>query len=119
METAQWDTERMASSCRGGFANVIDFVDYLVKKGMPFRTAHGCAASVVKTCIERDIQLEELPLSKYTKISPLIKEDVFVCLEPAVCLNAKNTAGGPSEKQVRIQIENLRRFCKDAKTSAS
>ena len=85
---------------------------------MPFRTTHACAASAVKTCIERGIQLEELPLSEYAKISPLIEEDVFVCLEPAACLNAKNTAGGPSEKQVRIQIENLRRFCKNAETHA-
>lgn len=118
METAQWDTERMASSCCGGFADATDLADYLVKKGMPFRTAHGCAASAVKTCIERGIQLEDLPLSEYTKISPLIEEDVFVCLEPAACLNAKNTAGGPSEKQVRIQIESLRRFCKNAETHA-
>ncbi|MGI5172805.1 argininosuccinate lyase [Treponema sp. OMZ 840] len=110
IKTAKWNTERMAASCRGGFANATDLADYLVKKGMPFRTAHGCAAAAVRLCIERGIQLEDLPLEEYKAISPLIEKDVFERLEPSACLKAKNTAGGAAPEQVVRQLESLRRF---------
>ena len=110
--TASWNTARMKASCVGGHANATDLADYLVRKGMPFRTAHGVSASAVRYCIEHGCNLEDMPLAEYRKISELIEDDVYAVLPPEACVSARLTAGGPSEVRVLEQIEKLRAFIK-------
>lgn len=109
--TATWNTELMEASCTGGHANATDLADYLVKKGMPFRTAHSIVAQAVRLCIEKKINLEDLPLNEYTTLSNLITEDVYTILPPQACVEAKNIVGGPAEERVKEQISLLRNFC--------
>jgi argininosuccinate lyase len=109
--TAKWNIDRMVASCVGGHANATDLADYLVKKGMPFRTAHGVSAKAVRLCIEKGVNLEDLALQEYKDISELIDEDVFACLSPEACVSARKTTGGPAEERVKEQIITLRKFC--------
>ena len=113
--TAGWNTARMKASCFGGHANATDLADYLVRKGMPFRTAHGVSASAVRYCIEHGCTLEEMPLEEYRKISELIEDDVYAVLPPEACVSARLTAGGPAKVRVQEQLENLRAFIKAAR----
>jgi argininosuccinate lyase len=106
----------MKASCFGGHANATDLADYLVRKGMPFRTAHGVSASAVRYCIEHGCTLEEMPLEEYRKISELIEDDVYAVLPPEACVSARLTAGGPAKVRVLEQLENLRAFIKAART---
>ena len=113
--TAGWNTARMKASCFGGHANATDLADYLVRKGMPFRTAHGVSASAVRYCIEHGCTLEEMPLEEYRKISELIEDDVYAVLPPEACVSARLTAGGPATVRVLEQLENLHAFIKAAR----
>lgn len=115
IETAGWNTDRMKASCFGGHANATDLADYLVRKGMPFRTAHGVSASAVRYCIEHGCNLEDMPLEEYKKLSELIDSDVYDILPPAACVNARLTAGGPAELRVEEQIKKLEEFLRRAK----
>ncbi len=109
--TAQWNTQRMAASCDGGFANATDVADYLVRKGLPFRTAHGVAAQAVRLCIARGLgAIEELPLADLQALSPLFAADIYAQITPRACVEARSVTGGPAKSRVEVQIAALRAF---------
>ncbi|MDE7227539.1 MAG: argininosuccinate lyase [Treponemataceae bacterium] len=109
--TARWNTQRMAASCDGGFANATDVADYLVRKGLPFRTAHGVAAQAVRLCIARGLgAIEDLPLADLQAISPLFGADIFAQITPRACVEARSVTGGPAKTRVEAQIAALRAF---------
>ena len=112
ISSAKWNTEKMAASCEGGFANATDVADYLVCKGMPFRTAHAVAAQCVRLAIDTGRSaIEELSLSEIKAISPLFEEDLFSKITPQACMGARKTTGGPCPEQTERQIESLLAFC--------
>lgn len=115
VSSINWNTERMRSACRGGHANATDLADYLVRKGMPFRTAHAVAAAVVRECIELGVpDMAELPLERLAAHSPLIEEDVYAFLSPEACVAARSITGGPAPSAVAAQIDELKEFCSKA-----
>ncbi len=109
--TAKWNVERMASSCTGGHANATDLADYLVRKGMPFRTAHAVAAGVVRECIDSGVSdMVDLPFERFSTHSPLIETDVYAHLTPRACVSARDLPGGPHPSRVAEQIAELEAF---------
>lgn len=111
--TASWNTDRMFASCIGGFANATDVADYLVRKGMPFRTAHGVAAKAVRMGIESNCNIEDLSIQQLKECSELIEDDIFSMITPEVCVNVRTVTGGPSEKSVENQIVALTNYCNE------
>ena len=113
VRTADWNKELMAAACDGGYLNATDIADYLVRKGMPFRTAHGVSAGLVRIAIEKNCRLEELDFTEYEKASALFKKDIFELIKPEKCVEIRKTIGGPSPSEVQKQIEKLSVFIKD------
>ena len=105
--TAQWNEAKMASSCVGGHSNATDVADYLVRKGMPFRTAHGVAAGAVRVAIEKNCNLEYLDITDFQRCSPLIEKDIFEYITPDGCMKNRKTTGGPAPEEVAKQIASL------------
>ena len=99
----------------GRLLNATDVADYLVRKGMPFRTAHGVSARSVRIAIEKNCRLEELSLEDFKSCSDLIEQDIFDIIPPAACVNARKTDGGPAEEKVKEQIAALKEFAKKIK----
>ena len=108
--TTTWNTEKMAASCVGGHANATDVADYLVAQGMPFRTAHGVAAKAVRIAIEKNCNIEDLPIETLKECSPLINEDIYEKITPEACMKARKTTGGPAPEEVEKQITALQNF---------
>ena len=123
IKTATWNKKAMAAACEGGYLNATDVADYLVRKGLPFRTAHGVSARLVRAAIEKNCRLEELDFSEYQKASSLFEKDIFQKITTAECVNARVITGGPSPKAVEKQLEQLETFIKEnalsSKKSAS
>lgn len=114
IKTARWNTEKMEQSCQGGFANATDVAEYLVKKGVPFRTAHGIAARAVRLALEEGKEkIEELSLAKLKECSPLIEDDIYQTISPEACVKKRNLPGGPSPESTQTQINALRDFCNE------
>lgn len=112
--SAKWNKEKMAASCEGGFANATDVADYLVCKGIPFRTAHSLAAQCVRLAIDTGRKaVEELTLAEVKAISPLFEADLFEKITPEACMRARKTTGGPSPEQTQAQIKKLLSFCNE------
>ncbi|MCR5621890.1 MAG: argininosuccinate lyase, partial [Treponema sp.] len=111
--------ENLERSVEGGFANATDLAEYLVRKGMPFRTAHSVAASAVRRAIDRGLgKIEDLPLDILRECSPLIEADIFGKISPRACMEARRTTGGPSPDRVGEQLETLAQFCRKSRKEA-
>lgn len=115
ISSAKWNTKRMEECCKGGYLNATDVADYLVKKGMPFRTAHAVSAKAVRIAIEKNCELEELSMDVWKECSPLFENDIYECISPKACVEARNTIGGPSPSRVLEQIDELKKFVKNIK----
>ena len=113
VRTAKWNEKKMSESCEGGFLNATDVADYLVRKGMPFRTAHGVSAKLVRSAIEKNCKLEEIDFSEYKKASPLFENDIFDLITSKKCVEIRNITGGPASEQVQKQIDVLEKFVQD------
>jgi argininosuccinate lyase len=111
LKTAEWNAGRMAASCAGGYANATDVAEYLVRKGVPFRTAHTVSARLVRYAIEKKCAIEALTLAELRQHSELFAGDIFAQLESRACVEARSLAGGPAESRTRAQIRDLKAFC--------
>ena len=108
LASAKWNKKRMADSARQGYSNATDAADYLVKKGMPFRDAHSVIGRLVLTCIEKNIQMDELPLADYRAESELFDEDIYEAISLKTCVETRITKGAPGD--IENEIRESRAF---------
>ena len=108
LAAAKWNKKRMADSARQGYSNATDAADYLVKKGMPFRDAHSVIGRLVLTCIEKNIQMDELPLADYRAESELFDEDIYEAISLKTCVETRITKGAPGD--IENEIRESRAF---------
>ncbi len=108
--TASWNCKRMSEGCDGGYLNATDIAEYLVRKGMPFRTAHGVSAKAVRIAIEKNCTLEELSMAELKDCSDLIGEDIFTKISKEACVSGRTVTGGPAPEKVLEQIKMLKKF---------
>ena len=111
LETMTAKPENMKKAAQGGFINATDLADYLVKKGMPFRSAYKISGQIVALCIREGLVLETLPLAEYQKYSELFTEDLYHDIDLLTCVEKRISEGGTSVSSVEAQIayvkENL------------
>ena len=96
--------ENMKKAAQGGFINATDLADYLVKKGMPFRSAYKISGQIVAKCIADGCVLETLPLDEYRKFSDLFDEDLYRDIDLITCVEKRVSEGGTSAASVEEQI---------------
>ena len=103
--TMKANKENMLRAAQKGFINATDLADYLVKKGMPFRTAYKISGGLVAKCIRENTVLEELSLDAFRAESELFGEDVFEAISLRTCVETRISEGGTSLASVQKQIE--------------
>ena len=101
-------TENMLSAAAKGFINATDLADYLVTKGLPFRSAYKISGALVAKCIREGKTLETLTMEEYKEASPLVGEDVYEHIDLRVCVEKRQSAGGTSVGSVEKQIRAVR-----------
>ena len=104
IESCVFKRDNMKNAAAKGFINATDLADYLVKKGMPFRSAYKISGEIVSECIEKGFVLETFPLSEYRKHSELFEEDVYRNIDLSVCAEKRISEGGTSPSSVLKQI---------------
>ena len=100
--------DHMLSAAQNGFINATDLADYLVRKGMPFRSAYKIAGQLVKKCMAEGYVLETLPLEEYQTVSELFDETVYGAVDLKTCMEKRISEGGTSSASVEKQIEMVR-----------
>jgi argininosuccinate lyase len=88
-----------------GFMTATDLAEYLVRKNIPFRQAHGIVGKSVAFCIENSKELTDLTLQELQEFSDVITEDVFEVLGTEGSANSRNTSGGTATVQVTKALE--------------
>ena len=108
IETLRANTVNMKRAAQKGFINATDLADYLVKKGLPFRSAYKISGTLVALCIEKNTVLEELPLEVYKQHSELFEEDLYNEIDLMTCLEKRVSEGGTSVNSVKAQINYVK-----------
>jgi argininosuccinate lyase len=106
----QFNIKRIQEGSGDGYATATDLAEYLVKKGMPFRKAHGITGKIVLYCMRTNKKLDEITLKEFHTFSSLIKKDVYYCLTPEGSVKNKQSLGSTSPVEVNRQIKRLRKI---------
>ncbi len=104
--------DNMLTASKKGFINATDLADYLVKKGMPFRSAYKLVGETVAYCIANNTVLEDLPFEKYAELSELFEEDVYTEISLETCVSKRISAGSTGPASSKAQIEYITEFLK-------
>ncbi len=107
MKTMTIRKDNMEAAALGGFTNATDLADYLVRKGIPFRSTHEISGKLVHYCIENNTTLEKLSLEEFKQFSDLIEEDVYDAISLETCVNKRTITGAPAPETVAKYLENL------------
>ena len=100
--------KNMKLAAQKGFINATDLADYLVKKGMPFRSAYKIAGELVAYCIQKNTVLEDLPLELYKTHSELFEDDLYPAIDLMNCVQKRISKGGTSVASVEEQINYVK-----------
>ena len=106
--TLKTNRENMLLAAQKGFINATDLADYLVKKGMPFRSAYKISGQLVAYCIQNNTVLENLPLETYLQHSDLFADDLYNEISLVTCVEKRISKGGTSVASVQEQIAYVR-----------
>ena len=108
IETLKANTANMKLAAQKGFINATDLADYMVKKGLPFRSAYKIAGQLVAYCIQNNTVLEALPLDVYKGYSDLFEEDLYQAIDLMTCVETRISVGGTSVASVENQIQYVK-----------
>ena len=104
ISTMTANLDNMKRAAQKGFINATDLADYLVKKGLPFRSAYKISGQLVAHCIQNNTVLEELPLEVYQTYSELFDNDLYENIDLKTCVEKRISEGGTSVDSVVRQI---------------
>jgi argininosuccinate lyase len=113
LDNVSVNEETMLAAATQGYTNATELADYLVKKGVPFRTAHETVGNAVLYAISEGKELHELRLDQLQAFSPVIEADVADALSLDATLAAKNTVGGTSRGRVRNALAAAKKSLKN------
>jgi len=104
----QFRTDAMRAAA-GGFTLATDLAEYLVRRGVPFREAHGIIGRMVREVAASGRSLEQLGAEELRRYSPRFGRDAIKILSVDHSLAARTVIGGPAPRTVRRRIEELER----------
>jgi argininosuccinate lyase len=87
-----------------GSLNATELADYLVRKGVPFRSAHDAVGRIVLFAAADERELGQLTLDEMKAIAPSIEFDVFDVLGLDATLASKSAVGGTSPERVKAAL---------------
>lgn len=110
VENAVVNEDRTREAATQGYLNATELADYLVRKGVPFRTAHEAVGRAVLHAMNQGKELNELGIDELQQFSELIDGDVADALGLDATLAAKGTVGGTSPERVAAALADARKY---------
>lgn len=97
-----------------GYLDATTLMEYLIKKGVPQRTAHGIVGRLVRTAMDRNVPLSKLPHKTFRDASEVFDDySVYEVLGPENAIKAMQSFGSTSPDRVKEQIQHWKLFLKD------
>lgn len=88
--------ERMLAQASDPQMLATDLAEYLAKRGVPFREAHGSVARLMKYCAEKELSPAKMKITELRKFSESFEKDVFPLLTAESSVQGKRSPGGTS-----------------------
>ena len=99
-----FDATRCAAALEGGHLLAVELADYLVRKGMPFRRAHGVVGRLVTKAEAKGVDVSRLKLEDLREEAPEFDADVRHVLSVGAALRAKGAVGGTAPSRVKRSL---------------
>jgi argininosuccinate lyase len=99
----------MARAAASGFLLATELADYLVLKGVPFRTAHAIVGRIVRDRLDRGKDLADITLDELRIFSPAFEKDALDVLSVEGALERKLQIGGTARKRVEGRLKVLQK----------
>jgi argininosuccinate lyase len=101
--TARFNHQRMRAALDEAML-ATDIADYLVARGVAFRSAHHAVGALVRAAEERGVALSRLPYEVYRSTHAAFDEDVLDMFDFARSAAARRVAGATAPEAVQAQI---------------
>ena len=100
VDGASFNVERMYQAADGGgYSLATELADYLARKGVPFRRAHGIVTELTRYAAEVEKRFDEMTLEEYRRFAPEFDEDILGTTVTSA-LEARVVPGGTAPSQV-------------------
>jgi argininosuccinate lyase len=103
-----FDRERLAEAAADEFAAATDIADLLVRKGIPFREAHGVVGGLVREALEQGKAPSELTKADLRRHSELLDDSYYQVLSAGSWIESKRSVGGTASGRLAEQLEAAR-----------
>ena len=110
LETMKTFPENMLSAAKRGFINATDLADYLVRQGLPFRTAYKIVGTIVGKCVSEGKTLEDITLEEYKAYNECFDEALYQAIDLGECIAKRISEGSTGYASVAAQIARLEGF---------
>jgi argininosuccinate lyase len=104
----RFNRERLADAAADELLAATDVADLLVRKGMPFREAHGVVGDLVRLALDRGVNISELGHDELRGISEHLDGDVHELLGDGRVIDSKASEGGTGSTPLAAQLEKAR-----------
>jgi argininosuccinate lyase len=104
IENLEFRPEVTRQAVDTGYLVATEVADYLVSKGLPFRSGHDIAGALVRKAIEENCELGALPLATYQAESELFTEEIYEWLDVARAVDRRDIVGGPAKNRILAEI---------------
>lgn len=105
IDTLKFNTEKMEQSAKSGYTNATDIADYLVRKGIPFRSAHEISGKLTLLAIDKHCYLEDLLLDEYKEYCNVFESDIYDAININTVVGKRMSIGGCSPDSVLESIK--------------
>ena len=112
VETMLVNKENMLNAAKKGYINATDLADFLVKKGIPFRTAYKEVGLIVKYGIENERTLDEIDIKTYKEFDSAFDENLYDEIDLKKCVQKRTIPGGPAPEIVEKRIKKVKNIIK-------
>jgi argininosuccinate lyase len=108
LEGIKFERERMEAASGDEMLAATEVADLLVRRGVPFREAHGIVGGLVRDAVEHDKSLSELTPAELKQRSEHLDDSYYEVLRQSSWLESKRIAGGTGSAPLAAQIQEAR-----------
>jgi argininosuccinate lyase len=102
---AELNRAAIAQGLGRGHLDATTLMEYLIRRGVPQRTAHGLVGRLVRKALDRGVRLADLSLAEFREADAKLDASVYEVLGPEKAVAAMMSCGSTAPKEVKKQVQ--------------